>query len=112
MKEKGKSPGKGREIMIALNPNLSKEFWANHQVHHIDHNPLNNEIDNLLVLERFHHRLLHRKYTGNEISASCRLDKETHKQLRHLCIDQGINLQDLIKRLLLEWIEEQKGVGK
>lgn len=46
------------------------------------------------------------------IIVSCRLERDIHKALKHLCIDQGINLQDLIKRLLLEWIEEQKGEGK
>jgi hypothetical protein len=43
------------------------------------------------------------------INVSCRLDRETHKRLRMKCLERGISLRDLIKMLLLNWLERGEG---
>jgi hypothetical protein len=46
------------------------------------------------------------------INVGCRLERETHKQLRMMCLQRGLNLQDLIKLLLTKWMEDNKENGK
>jgi hypothetical protein len=50
------------------------------------------------------------------INVSTRLDRDTHRKLRILCFEKNTNLGELIKRLLMSWMQDQdrerKGVEK
>ena len=48
-----------REMMKRLHPELSKDFWRVHYVHHIDNNPFNNNLNNLEIVKRRLHRIIH-----------------------------------------------------
>lgn len=45
-----------------------------HQIHHRDCNPLNNELDNLALLNKSDHRWLHKNFGSAPLSAYCRGD--------------------------------------
>ncbi len=58
VKVNGKKYDKHRYLMMQ---HLGRDLATDEHVHHIDRNPLNNSIDNLMVLSKSDHAKLHRK---------------------------------------------------
>ena len=56
---KEESRTEAREMIKRLHPELSKDFWRVHYVHHIDNNPFNNNLNNLEIVKRRLHRIIH-----------------------------------------------------
>jgi len=83
----------GRRTVI----NLGIKITAKQIVHHIDENPINNYPNNLLVMNRRNHRLLHAF-----LEAQWLLNKKLH----------GNKLENMWKEMLFKynfiWIEESK----
>ena len=51
-----KSRLEARKIMYQLHPKID---WHIHYIHHLDGNPLNNDLDNLVIMNRAMHTRLH-----------------------------------------------------
>lgn len=50
-----------REHRMVMEAHLGRKLAPNEDVHHIDHDKLNNSIDNLMVLSKREHTLLHHR---------------------------------------------------
>ena len=56
---KNESREEARVIMMKAFPNLSRDFWYTHHVHHKDENPLNNAFENLEIVTQYLHKVFH-----------------------------------------------------
>jgi len=82
---------KVRESRWLMEQGLGRKLLPREQVHHINGNPLDNKMDNLVVLDVKEHMNLHKalypeikicRYCGNEFIA------KPHKRKRQKCCDK------------------------
>lgn len=65
-------------------------------IHHLDHNPQNNKIENLLLMTDFAHKSYHKSYPNNDFV----LDKEKEKQLDRIKELQKLQPKTIQEKLI------------
>jgi hypothetical protein len=97
----GKKIAEHRAIM---EDHLGHPLSRDEIVHHIDRNPLNNNLDNLMVMTRADHLILHLRempiepWTANEEEAAIRLSREG-KPIEHIAQKLGKGYYAVRRRL-------------
>ena len=112
--EIGATHKEARDLMRVLYPNL---FTRTDVVHHIDQNPFNNNLNNLIIIDRWEHQKLHYKirygmdYKTRKLFKAFfnKLGRKT-KKIRRVKMGKEILFRNKINKLIKSGFTEEEAI--